>query len=145
MHPDLDVKDSVSRPASAIHPDSKLPYSEAFPQEWAQYLEQKERERELRPHLQAIPGMTIGPGKELMDLGINDCHDLLAYEGDLGDLERFRELAKRIVALVDEYRAEPKIEPKQADVSYISPETGVVIPMKPAPKMPDSFNYEFTV
>lgn len=98
-HPDLTVRDTVSRKAEEKH-------MAEFREEYEAYLKNKERtETEFRTPLQGVPGMTVVAFRELTELGIEDTLDLAEYEGDLGEIDYLREAAKKIMEVARAVRA----------------------------------------
>lgn len=96
-HPDLKVRDTVSHPTTQDEIDR-------YPEQWARYQAEKQDQRDFHPPLQAIPGMRISYFRELQALEIFDAKALAEYEGDLGEIDHLRELAKRIMEVAREAR-----------------------------------------
>lgn len=96
-HPDLTVRDVVSFAAKEEH---KIEYA----LQWAEYQKAQLEISEFKPPLQAVPGMRISAYNELQALKIYNCGALAEYEGDLGDIDYLRQVAKRIMEVSDEAR-----------------------------------------
>lgn len=84
------TKDFVSRP---VNDDDKR----RFPRAWKSW-EARIGGKAALP-LELLPGMRPAPLRELRDLKIESIEALAAYDGDLGDLNEFRVLAKRLGSL----------------------------------------------
>lgn len=100
-HPDLAVKDFRSR--AMVETDQRM-----YPQQWQKYLESKERIDARNPSIEAIPGMTVAAHAELKALGLFDCDQLAAHEGDLAPYNHLKLFAKKVMELSNEFKDLPE-------------------------------------
>lgn len=83
-------------------------HQEEWPEEWARYLELKDRVANRRPSLMAIPGMDVASYEELKALELWNCELLANYEGELVGLEHLRHIAQQIMEISNVYTGEER-------------------------------------
>lgn len=90
--PDLVVRDVFDRP---MMEEDK----EAFPEAWKRYCERRSQIDNYDPPVTAIPGMSVAIHRELQDLDIHTCEQLVGHEGNLDEVEPIRETARKIMEI----------------------------------------------
>lgn len=75
-----------------------------WPRQWEAYQQAKTVIANRSPALKFMPGMDVAVFEELRELGLTDCEKLANYEGNINGLERFREMAKKIMEISNESR-----------------------------------------
>lgn len=96
-----------------------------YAREWNAYLESKRALDIGSPKIGLIPGMTRAKFEELTELGIIACADLVAYEGNLDELEGMRILAKRIMEACNAENREVREERQEVAKSVVGPVHGM--------------------
>jgi len=66
---------------------------------WQRYCEKKEVLANRAPPIMALPGMDVAAHAELQAMGLTNSELLANYEGDLGNLAKFKILAKKIMEI----------------------------------------------
>lgn len=83
-------RDFVSRPAT--DEDRRR-----FPRAWAAW--EAAKANPPKPSVALLPGIRPAALRELEDVGITNIEQLAAYEGELGELDEYRVMARRFMTL----------------------------------------------
>lgn len=128
--PDLARRDIFTR--AMVESDK-----DEFPDEWAHYLDRKGSMDNLRPPIEAIPGMSLAQAAELKALGIDNCQQLVEYAEGLDELEPLRATAQQIMRISDalrkerdDIRTEGRQRPIQQGRGFPGAERGRITPIR---------------
>lgn len=105
-------------------------YKMEFPDEWQKFLKAREQVANRSPSLMAIPGMDVASYEELKALELWDCELLANHSGALGELERFRTIARKIMEISNEtgttQRQAVRSNPERPAHNHLSAATGTI-------------------